>query len=329
MSGPLKVFITYSHKDPQQNTELKTRLAVMEDEGKITLWDDNEILAGDEWYKDISNNLADSDILLYLVSATSLASKNCNKELAEALSAKIRVIPIILERCDWLNHKLSNFQALPDKGEPINEWAPESRGWQDVVEGIRKVVDKMQTQADSSSRTSEKELRTELAFQQGNVFMMLGQINRAIERYSHAIELDSNNAEAYNNRGIAYGNIGDFGRAIADLTEAIQQQPDYAAAYNNRGNAYRAIGDLNRAIADYNMVIKKEPSCAEVYYNRGIAWLRLEEWDKARSDLTQAENMGVNIINVFGNGYESVLHFEAINKVKVPEDIAEMLTPRQ
>ena len=49
----------------------------MEDKGKITLWDDNEILPGDEWYKDISNNLADSDILLYLVSATSLASKNC------------------------------------------------------------------------------------------------------------------------------------------------------------------------------------------------------------------------------------------------------------
>ena len=44
MSEPLKVFITYSHKDPQQNTELKTRLAVMESEGKIQFWDDNEIL---------------------------------------------------------------------------------------------------------------------------------------------------------------------------------------------------------------------------------------------------------------------------------------------
>ena len=234
MSGPLKVFITYSHKDPQQNTELKTRLAVMEDEGKITLWDDNEILAGDEWYKDISNNLADSDILLYLVSATSLASKNCNKELAEALSAKIRVIPIILERCDWLNHKLSNFQALPDKGEPINEWVPESRGWQDVVEGIRKVVDKMQTQADSSSRTSEKELRTELAFQQGNVFMMLGQINRAIELYSYAIELDSDNAEAYNNRGVASGQRSDYECAINDFSKAVDLNPNHADFYNNR-----------------------------------------------------------------------------------------------
>ncbi len=104
----------------------------MESEGKIKLWDDNEILPGDEWYKDISTNFAASDILLYLVSATSLASKNCNKELAGALSTKIRIIPIILESCDWLNHKLSDFQAFPDQGNPINNWQSESDGWQDA-----------------------------------------------------------------------------------------------------------------------------------------------------------------------------------------------------
>ena len=30
MREPLKVFITYSHKDPQENEDLKTHLAVME-----------------------------------------------------------------------------------------------------------------------------------------------------------------------------------------------------------------------------------------------------------------------------------------------------------
>ena len=121
MSKPLKGFITYSHEDTEKKDELKTRLSVMVREGKIKLWDDNEILPGDEWYKDISNNLATSDILLYLVSAASLDSTNCNKELAEALSAEIRVIPIILESCDWQNHKLSKFEVLPHKGKPINE----------------------------------------------------------------------------------------------------------------------------------------------------------------------------------------------------------------
>ena len=48
MSAPLKVFITYSHNDPEQNKELKTRLAVMEDEGKIEIWDDNIICSEED-----------------------------------------------------------------------------------------------------------------------------------------------------------------------------------------------------------------------------------------------------------------------------------------
>ena len=182
MSKPLKAFITYSHNDLQQNTELKTRLAVMENEGKITLWDDNEILPGDEWYKDISTNLDSSDILLYLVSAASLGSKNCNKELAEALNFGIRVIPIILESCDWLNHQISDFQALPDKGLPINKWQPESDGWQNVVEGIRKAVEEMSVDA-------QKGTLPEWVFQQGNFLFMLGtyrQGDRSLLTRNHA-----------------------------------------------------------------------------------------------------------------------------------------------
>ena len=177
MSRPLKGFITYAHKNTTAKDELITRLAVMHQRNELVTWHDAEMTGGTKWREDIFKHLADSDILLYLVSAASLASENCNKELTEALSFNIRVIPIILEDCDWQNHQLSDFQAFPDKGKPINEWQPESKGWQNVVEGIRKTVEEMQAQVDSSSETSERELRAELAFQQGNVFMMLRQID--------------------------------------------------------------------------------------------------------------------------------------------------------
>ena len=294
MSEPLKVFITYSHKDPQQNDELKTRLAVMEKEGKIELWDDNEILPGDEWYKDISSNLADSDLLLYLVSATSLASKNCNKELTEVLNSKIRVIPIILEDCDWQHHQLSNFQALPDKGKPINEWQPESKGWQNVVDGIRKVVDKMQA-------SSQKEILLEWVFQQGNFLIMLRQIDKAIEAYSHAIKLNPNNAATYNNRGVAYHIKGDYNHAIVDYTKAIQLKPDFALAYNNRGAAHGIKDDYDHAIVDFSKAIELNPNYVIAYNNRGTAHRGKGNFDRGIADYTKAIDLNPNYADAYIN----------------------------
>ena len=138
MSRPLKGFITYAHKNTMAKDELITHLSVMQQRSELVTWHDAEMTGGTKWREDIFKHLADSDILLYLVSAASLASKNCNKELAEALSSNIRVIPIILEHCDWKHHQLSEFQAFPDKGRPINAWSSEDEGWQDVVDGIRK-----------------------------------------------------------------------------------------------------------------------------------------------------------------------------------------------
>ena len=65
MNKPLKVFITYSHKNTAEKDELITRLALLKREGIISIWHDNEILPGDKWRDAIFYNLADSDLLLY------------------------------------------------------------------------------------------------------------------------------------------------------------------------------------------------------------------------------------------------------------------------
>ena len=325
MSKPLKTFITYAHKDKATKDKLITHLAVMERGGKIKLWDDNEILPGDEWRDAIFSNLADSDLLLYLVSTASLASENCNRVLAEALNVNIRVLPIILESCDWLNYQLSDFQALPDTGKPINKWQPESKGWQNVVDGIRKVVEEIQAQVDSLSGVSKKELRAELAFQQGNFLLMLGQTDRATEVYSHTIELKPGFAEAYINRGITYDKQGEVDRAIVDYNTAIQLNPNYAEVYNNRGIIYGNKREHERAIEDYTMAIGLRPELAQANYNRGEVWLRLREWEKAKADLITAKNMGVDIVAAFRNDYKNASAFERANRVKLPEDIAALV----
>ena len=73
--------------------------------------------------------------------------------------------------------------------------------------------------------------------------------------------------------------------------------------------------------------IELKSDFAEAYKNRGEVWLHLGEWEKAKLDLTVAKAMGVNIINGFHNNYESIPDFEGKNNLRLPGDIAAMLTP--
>ena len=222
----------------------------LKQEGIIDIWHDNEILPGDRWRDAIFSNLADSDLLLYLVSADSLNSENCNKELTAALNTTIRVIPIILEDCDWLNHQLRDFQALPDKGKPLNEWQPESKGWQNVVGGIRKVVSKICSAPPPPSLLSSSAV-VDQVLQLGNFLTRLRENDKAIEAYSIVIGLNSRNADAYCNRGVAYFNEGEVDRAIEDFNEAIKLDPNDALIYSNRGAAYGAKGEPDLAITRF------------------------------------------------------------------------------
>ncbi|MYG06771.1 tetratricopeptide repeat protein [Candidatus Poribacteria bacterium] len=359
----LKGFITYSHEDTAAKEELRKRLAVMEEKNELTTWHDGEITAGDEWYEDISKNLAEADILLYLVSAASLASKNCNKELAEALTADIKVIPIILEHCDWQQHKLSDFEVLPLKGKPISQWEDPSEGWQNVVDGIRAAINKMQIQAKPSVHITPEEMETlsNVKLQQGNFLMMVKQMDQAIAAYSRAIELNPKLAEAYNNRGATYGakgeldcaiadcnkaielnpkladayykrgiahlGKGEFDRALADYSKAIELDPGLAKAYNDLGAVYAKKGELHSAIVNFTKAIELDPDYTEAYINRGITWLYLQEWEDFRSNLSTARNVGIDIAIGFRNACGSVANFERITGIQLPADIAAMLTP--
>ena len=285
MNKPLKGFIAYSHDDTAQKNELRKRLSVMEQQNELSTWDDGQLTPGDEaLQEDILKKLVDSDLLLYLVSAGSLASINCNSELAAALNQEIDVISIILEHCDWQRHQIRCFEVLPCKGKPLTKWEDLSEGWQNVVDGIWKVVNKIRTTAESSSENTRNDQQAESAFRQGNTFVMIDQIDRAIEIYSHAIELNSKHAEYYYNRGISYDENNQPDLAIKDYTKVIELNPEYAGAYNNRGNLYVKRGEYDLAISDFTKYIELNPKNILAYQNRVFAYNQKGEYDLANKD---------------------------------------------
>ena len=163
----------------------------------------------------------------------------------------------------------------------------------------------------------------------GLAYRMLGRPDLAIKDYNMTIKLDPGDADVYNNRGVIYLHGSDFDRAIQDFNMALQLKPDLVSVYVNRGLAYLSKNEVNQAIDDYDTVLRLDPKLAPAYYNRGLARLQLREWERAKSDLTSARDIGLDIVATFHNHYKSVEVYERANRVKLPEDIAAMLTQRR
>ena len=156
-----------------------------------------------------------------------------------------------------------------------------------------------------------------------------GEIDRAIGNYDTAIKLHPNLFQPYYNRALAYSENDEYELAIADYTKAIELKSDFAEAYVNRGHSYYDKGEVEKAIADYTKSIALKPKVAESYYTRGEAQLRIGKWEEAQRDLTAAILQGVDIADKFHNTHGSITVFEKKIGVKLPEDIVELLTPRQ
>ena len=185
--------------------------------------------------------------------------------------------------------------------------------------------------ADHNKAIELNPIYAEAYFNLGGAYKSKGDYDRAIEAFNKATNLNPNFAGAYNHRGVVYLDKGDYDCAIADFTKAIDLDPDFVAeAYYNRGLAYHKKGEIDKALKDYTKAIDLNPKFVDqVYYNRGRVWLYLREWGKAKSDLTAAMDREMDIITAFTNDYTSVPDFERRNGVKLPPDIAAMLTPQQ
>ena len=124
-SGPLKVFVTYSHQDAAylEDDSLLGFLKGLEKTEDIELWTDRKILVGDPWDEVIKDNLRESRIALVLVSEWFLDSDYCQDvEIRALLAGKAHLVPIILSPCSWRHFGwLSSRQFLPGGDETIEE----------------------------------------------------------------------------------------------------------------------------------------------------------------------------------------------------------------
>ncbi len=145
-TSPVRVFVSYSHKDVVFLDNLRGHLTPYERANELEVWADPLLDPGCEWKDEIFTHLDRAQIMILLVSSDALASKFCiEKELARAFELGIEVVPVVIRPCRYdKDLKLGSIQAILPGGKPVGEakndaaWVVVTRKLDLVIERVRK-----------------------------------------------------------------------------------------------------------------------------------------------------------------------------------------------
>ena len=140
-------------------------------------------------------------------------------------------------------------------------------------------------------------------FKAGYASLLRHDYDQAITHFTDAIgtgELPAPDlAMAYHYRGAEYLKIGQDDKAIADFDHALALNPSLSTVYNDRAIAFRRKGDFNSALADYNEAIRLKPRVHNFYLNRGLAYATNRQYEEAIADYKLALYYSPNSVPAF------------------------------
>lgn len=153
---PLRVFFSYSHKDSAIMDDLSVHLAPLKRMEKIEVWSDRAIQAGDEWDSAIQENLENSDIVLFLISADFVASSYIwENEIPLAIKNQNnpngsikKVVPIYLRPFDFSGLEFASTEMIPKTPDgqqllAISQWENRDEAYMEIAKALRNIIDTM------------------------------------------------------------------------------------------------------------------------------------------------------------------------------------------
>ena len=139
-----QVFISYSHQDKKWLNQLQIHLKFLIRNQTITVWDDSQIQAGEEWKKKIDQALAAAKVAVLMVSPSFLASDFiANNELPPLLntaeSEGLTIIWIPISYSLYEETEIAKYQAAHSPNQPIVslDQSKQDKAWVAICKQIK------------------------------------------------------------------------------------------------------------------------------------------------------------------------------------------------
>ena len=122
------------------------------------------------------------------------------------------------------------------------------------------------------------------SYNDGNMFLMSGQFDKALIEFNKIIEASPNNADFYISRGIIYEKLFDWDKAIEDYqkanniyksTQLFHLNDDDPVAISNIGNALTGKLEWKEALKYFNYAAKLKPDYEAPLIGRALVQYQL------------------------------------------------------
>lgn len=119
--------------------------------------------------------------------------------------------------------------------------------------------------------------RVVLRYNRAQVYVGMGDFQKALEEYEEVVRIDPNFPEHHFNLGIVLRRLGRNSEALASFASSLEISPPYPEAYYNMADTRMELGDPAGALEDFSRVIQLDPKHIDARINR--AGLRCDEGD--------------------------------------------------
>lgn len=114
-----------------------------------------------------------------------------------------------------------------------------------------------------------------------------GRVRDAVQQFQRVLQIDPDNATAFQNLGVVALRTGDVNQAQQFLTRALQIDSKLPRALNTLGVVYARQTDFPRAVDAWQRAVALDPRQYDALFNLGMVAGRAGRRDEARRALTQ------------------------------------------
>jgi tetratricopeptide (TPR) repeat protein len=109
----------------------------------------------------------------------------------------------------------------------------------------------------------------------------IGKLETALENFGKAAEHGEDSAEFNHDFAMALSDNWEYDAAVIRFTRAVELKPDYAQAFNNLGNTYIALRQPEQALEMYERAVKLAPGVPEAVINVATTFDNLGQYNKS------------------------------------------------